>query len=104
MDREFWNLMDVLYDNDEHLVYRDINYLDKREANGEKVFWGRGNGWVIGALVRVINYLPDNYNPKRQYKKVFREMMSRIAVLQGRDGYWHTSLLDPETYPSPETS
>lgn len=31
-------------------------------------------------------------------------MMSRIAVLQGRDGYWHTSLLDPETYPSPETS
>ena len=24
--------------------------------------------------------------------------------MQQRDGYWHASLLDPEAYPSPETS
>ena len=27
-----------------------------------------------------------------------------MAALQSPDGYWHASLLDPESYPSPETS
>jgi len=27
-----------------------------------------------------------------------------MASLQGEDGYWHASLLDPKSYPSPETS
>jgi rhamnogalacturonyl hydrolase YesR len=27
--------------------------MTKREANGEKVFWGRGNGWVVGAFAIV---------------------------------------------------
>ena len=104
MNREFWSLMNLLYDKEEHLVFRDINYLDKKEPNGKKVFWGRGNGWVVGALVRVMNYLPDNYKPKRKYEKVFCELMERIASLQDSDGYWHTSLLDPQSYPMPETS
>ncbi len=104
MNREFWRLLDVLYDEEEQLVFRDINYLNMREANGEKIFWGRGNGWVVGALARVIDCLPDGYGPKRRYEKIFCKLMSRIAELQGSDGYWRTSLLDPDTYPSPETS
>jgi rhamnogalacturonyl hydrolase YesR len=30
--------------------------------------------------------------------------MSRIVTLQDDKGYWHASLLDPVTYPSPEMS
>ena len=104
MNREFRRTMNLLYNREEQLVYRDVNYLDKLEPNGQKVFWGRGNGWVIGALARVMNYLPDGYSPKKKYEKVFREMMQRITALQGADGYWRTSLLDPDSYPSPETS
>jgi len=31
-------------------------------------------------------------------------MAARVATLQDRNGYWHASLLDPESYPNPETS
>ena len=31
-------------------------------------------------------------------------MARRVAALQGPDGYWRASLLDPESRPMPETS
>ena len=31
-------------------------------------------------------------------------MCVRIIETQAKDGYWHASLLDPDSYPSPETS
>jgi len=33
-----------------------------------------------------------------------REMASRVAALQGSDGLWRASLLDPEHFPLPEVS
>ena len=32
------------------------------------------------------------------------DLAARLAGLQSPDGYWHASLLDPASYPSPETS
>ena len=43
----WWRTTDYLYDKDEHLFFRDSTYFKKTEANGKKVFWGRGNGWVM---------------------------------------------------------
>ena len=48
LNREYKTTYDYLYDKEEQLFYRDHRYFDKREANGKKVFWGRGNGWVLG--------------------------------------------------------
>ncbi|MCL5271224.1 MAG: glycoside hydrolase family 88 protein, partial [bacterium] len=48
MVANWWKTSDYLYDPDEHLYYRDDRYFEKREANGKKVFWSRGNGWVRG--------------------------------------------------------
>ena len=31
-------------------------------------------------------------------------MSERIIALQGEDGFWRASLLDPTSYPNPETS
>jgi len=42
----WWKTTDYLYDSTEHLYFRDGSYLDKKEKNGQKVFWSRGNGWV----------------------------------------------------------
>ncbi|MBN2210961.1 MAG: glycoside hydrolase family 88 protein, partial [Sedimentisphaerales bacterium] len=47
MDKEWWATTDYLYDKEEHLFFRDSGYFDKREENGQKIFWSRGNGWVI---------------------------------------------------------
>jgi rhamnogalacturonyl hydrolase YesR len=104
MNREFWITMETLYDKKEKLVYRDTRFFTKKETNGAKVFWGRGNGWVVAALARVMNFLPKDYPSRPQYENRFQEMMSRIVTLQDNNGYWHTSLLDTETYKSPETS
>lgn len=104
MNREFWVTMETLYDKEERLVFRDTRFMTKKEKNGEKVFWGRGNGWVVGALARVMNFLPEDYHSRDKYEQYFVNMMSRIVELQGSDGYWRSSLLDPEAYPSKETS
>ncbi len=104
MDREFKATYDFLYDKEEKLFFRDASYFDKREANGRKVFWGRGNGWVMGGLVNILKTLPKG-NPYRPfYENLFKEMAGKVVQLQGKDGFWHASLLDPASYPAPETS
>lgn len=104
MDREFWACAEALYDEREHLFYRDTRFIGRQEANGAKVFWGRGNGWVVGAIARILDYLPTEFPSRPRYVRLFREMMGRIVELQDPQGYWHTSLLDYQNYTSPETS
>ncbi len=104
MDKEFKATYDYLYDKQEHLFYRDSRYFDKREANGAKVFWGRGNGWVMGGLVRILSELPKKNKYRPFYVALYKEMAAKVASLQDSAGYWHASLLDPESYPNPETS
>lgn len=104
-DAEYKATYNHLYDKDEHLFFRDSRYFDKKEANGEKVFWGRGNGWVIGGLAEILKTLPAGDTEYRPfYLQLFCEISERLASLQSKDGYWHASLLDPDSYPSPETS
>ena len=42
-DSEFRATYNHLYDKDENLFYRDSRYIGQKEANGKKIFWGRGN-------------------------------------------------------------
>ena len=104
MNREYKATYDSLFDPEENLFYRDWRYFDKREANGKKVFWGRGNGWVLGGLVEILKELPENDKSRSFYKDLFVKLVTRVGSLQHEDGFWHASLLDPASYPSPETS
>jgi len=101
---EWWATSDYLYDKDEHLYYRDSNYFDKREANGKKVYWGRGNGWVMGGLVRMLQYLPHNHPARARFEQQYKDMAARLLTLQQDDGLWRASLLDPASYPMKESS
>jgi len=109
-DEYFQECYDLLFDKEEHLFARDLNYVikndgnDKYEANGKKIFWGRGNGWVMGGLARILKELPVNYPKRKFYENLFKEMAARIASLQQSDGLWRTSLLDPYSYPGGEVS
>lgn len=95
---------DLLYDKQEHLYARDASYIGKTEPNGKKIFWSRGEGWVLGGLARSIDYIPKD-DPKRPfYIQQLREMSAAVARIQGPDGLWHAGLLDPATYPLPEIS
>jgi unsaturated rhamnogalacturonyl hydrolase len=100
----WWKSSRHLYDEQEHLFFRDSRYFDQKEKNGTKVFWSRGNGWVMGGLARLLSTMPDSNKDKAKLLKQYREMAARIISLQQADGSWHASLLDPQTYFSKETS
>jgi rhamnogalacturonyl hydrolase YesR len=100
----WWATTDFLYDTNEHLYFRDSTYFNKREANGQKVFWSRGNGWVLAGLVRTLQYLPANHPDRPRFEQLFKDMAAKIVTLQQSDGLWRSSLLDPDAYPAKETS
>ena len=104
MDKEWWAASDYLYDKDEHLYFRDSRYFTQKEANGKKIFWSRGNGWVIAGLAHVLELMPADYPSRSRYEIQFKEMAAKIASLQQPDGMWHASLLDPASYPEKEAS
>jgi len=100
----WWRTSDYLYDATEHLYYRDSTYFTKREANGAKVFWSRGNGWVMGGLVRMLQYLPKDHPARARFETQFKEMAEKVITCQQPDGLWRASLLDPASFPLQETS
>ena len=106
MDREYKATYDFLYDKGEHLFYRDHRYFPGKvlEANGQKVFWGRGNGWVMGGLVSLLKELPVNSVYRPFYESLFTEMAEKVASCQDKEGFWHASMLDHQSFPNPETS
>jgi rhamnogalacturonyl hydrolase YesR len=104
LNDEFKTSVDSLYDQAEKLFYRDNLRISEREPNGMKQFWGRGNGWVFGALPLIIDNLPENSLCRVYYIELFREMAESVLRSQSKNGFWHASLLDPQTYPMPENS
>jgi unsaturated rhamnogalacturonyl hydrolase len=104
MYQEYKYTTDYLYDKEEDLYYRDSNYFTKKEANGAKVFWGRGNGWVYAGLPIIIREFPKKYDRKEYFVTIYKEMSAKLLSLQDPTGCWHASLLDPASYPNPEMS
>jgi rhamnogalacturonyl hydrolase YesR len=104
MYSEYKATTDYLYSQKDHLFYRDSRFFTKTETNGEKVYWGRGNGWVFAGLPIIIKELPGNYENRDFFITLYKQMASKIVSLQNETGYWHASLLDPESYPNPEMS
>ena len=109
-DAYYKECYDLLYNKDEHLFARDLRYVikndssDRYEGNGKRIFWSRGNGWVMGGLVRILKELPKNYPQYPFYEQLFKEMAAKIISLQQPDGFWRTSLLDPDSYSGGEVS
>lgn len=110
MDKYYAETYKLLYDKEEHLFARDTRFLwrgnanDKKEGNGKKVFWARGNGWVLGGLALLLNDMPKNYSNRPFYENLFKEMAQKIKSIQHEDGLWRTSLLYPESYNHGEVS
>jgi unsaturated rhamnogalacturonyl hydrolase len=100
----WWDTTDFLFDPTENLYYRDEKYIGKPNANGKKVFWARGNGWVMAGTVRVLQYLPKNDPMRSRYIELLQKMAVAVSKVQGADGLWRPSLLDPLEAPVPETS
>ena len=104
MDKEFWATRDTLFNSNDSLFYRDTRYKIIKELNGKNVYWARGNGWVIGGLTIIIDNLHAKSPLRDKYIALYKKMIIKVANLQDESGFWHSSLLDPDSYPMPETS
>ena len=100
----------LLFDQEEKLFARDTRFIwtgditDIKEPNGNKVFWSRGNGWVIGGLALVLENMPHDYKHRPFYEELFKIMAGRLLDIQPKDGLWRTSLLSPESFDHGEVS
>lgn len=104
MDHEWWLTSKTLYNQQDHLYFRDERYLTQKQANGKNLYWSRGNGWVMGGLVKVLEIMPKNYPARAKYVEQFRQMAEEVKSIQGKDGLWRSGLLDPDAYDLPEVS
>ncbi|WP_346344723.1 glycoside hydrolase family 88 protein [Sphingomonas sp. dw_22] len=102
--REFLATTDLLFDRKESLYFRDSRFFAQRGAHGEKLFWSRGNGWVLSGLARLIPELAPNDPRRPYYVKLFKTMAERLLPLQRANGYWPPSLLADPNRSADETS
>ena len=94
-----------LYNQKEHLWWRDKDFDPPyKEPNGKNCYWARGNGWVVAALLRVMNELPKNDSHYQEYLQDYKDMCAALLPLQRKDGYWNVSLNDPNNFGGKEVS
>lgn len=105
MDKEYHFTYDYLWDKEESLFWRDSSFFGQTEANGKKLFWARGNGWVFGGLALMIPDLPKDWEGRQFYIDLYKAMAKSIVKVQRDDGYWNMGLLgDKKAYSNPESS
>jgi rhamnogalacturonyl hydrolase YesR len=104
LDEEWAKTSRQLYDTQTHLYARDASFITQTEKNGQKIFWSRGEGWVMAGLARTLQYLPKDDPARTVYETQLKEMAAAVARIQGPDGLWRSGLLDPAAYDQPEIS
>lgn len=84
-----------LYNPEERLWWRDKDFLPPyKTPAGKNCYWSRGNGWIVAALVRVLDIMPKNAPYRGEYEKMLLNMLSALLPLQREDGFWNVSLTD----------
>jgi rhamnogalacturonyl hydrolase YesR len=98
LDDEWAKTYTQLYDQQAHLYARDASFVEKKEKNGQKTFWSRGEGWVMAGLARTLECLPKDDPARATYVRQLQEMAAAVAKIQQPDGLWTAGLLDPAAY------
>ncbi len=94
-----------LYNPEDDLWWRDADYDPPyTEPNGEDCYWSRGNGWVVMALCRVLELIPEDEPHRAEYEEDLKKMVAALVKVQREDGFWNSSLHDPNNYGGKETS
>lgn len=94
-----------LFNKKDGLWWRDADFDPPyEEPNGEDCYWSRGNGWVVVALARVLDIIPENTPHRKEYIKDLKCMVEALTKVQRDDGFWNVSLHDPNHFGGKETS
>lgn len=78
-----------LYDNDENLFYHSYWTKAKTHYPVKKLFWGRGNGWVMASIPLFLEYFPEGKD-KDETIALFKNLSASLLKYQRPDGYFET--------------
>jgi len=94
-----------LYNKADKLWWRDKDFVPPyQEPNGQDCYWSRGNGWVVAALVRVLDLIPQDEAHRAEYLQDYKDLMEALLPIQRADGFWNVSLHDANHFGGRETS
>lgn len=94
-----------LYNKADKLWWRDKDFVPPyQEPNGQDCYWSRGNGWVVAALVRVLDLIPQDEAHRAEYLQDYKDLLEALLPIQRADGFWNVSLHDADHFGGRETS
>ncbi|UZJ66491.1 glycoside hydrolase family 88 protein [Sphingobacterium sp. KU25419] len=94
-----------MYNKADKLWWRDKDFVPPyQEPNGQDCYWSRGNGWVVAALVRVLDLIPQDEAHRAEYLQDYKDLMEALLPIQRADGFWNVSLHDADHFGGRETS
>ncbi len=94
-----------LYNPEDKLWWRDKDFVPPYTTpNGEDCYWSRGNGWVIMAMCRMLDILPEDESHRAEYARMLVDMCEALVPLQRGDGFWNVSLHDEADFGGKEST
>jgi unsaturated rhamnogalacturonyl hydrolase len=60
-----------------------------------KIFWGRGNGWVVASLPMILADIGKDHPERNAAIQILGRISSALLPLQRQDGWWNTLLDSP---------
>lgn len=78
-----------LLDEEENLFYHCYWTSFKTHYPKRKLFWGRGNGWVMASIPLFIEYLEEGEDKKFAIE-LFKKLSASLLKYQRTDGYFET--------------
>jgi rhamnogalacturonyl hydrolase YesR len=103
-DPKYFQLLDTNWAKTYASLFAVADGLSCRDPNCNGVYWGRGVGWVIAGLARVLEYLPANEPKHDGYVAQLKTMAAALKPWQATDGLWRSDITHPMRFPNPETS
>lgn len=79
-----------MQDREDHLWYHCYWVKAHSHYPRKKIYWGRGNGWVIASLPLILDYLPGDHPEREGIMKILRSTSHALLPYQREDGYWET--------------
>lgn len=79
-----------MQDAGDKLWYHSYWVKAKTHFPKSKIYWGRGNGWVICALPMILEYLPEEHPERPHILRILKETSEALLKYQREDGYFET--------------
>lgn len=79
-----------LMDKDDRLWYHCYRVKQHTHYPRRKLFWGRGNGWVIAALPMIVEMLGKDHPRSAEIIKIYQETSAALLKYQRQDGTFET--------------